>query len=86
MYKAGFATTQEAYELGFDAFFAALDKAEAVLSQSRYLTGDRLTLADVRIFPTLIRLDVLYNGVFKLNLKVSLPSVSFFLSLLLSHR
>ena len=67
VYKAGFATRQEAYEDAFDALFAALDRLDALLSDQRYLVGDRLTEADWRLFTTLIRFDAVYVGHFKCN-------------------
>ncbi len=67
VYKAGFATTQAAYEEAFAALFAALDELEARLAGSRYLVGDRLTEADWRLFTTLVRFDPVYVGHFKCN-------------------
>jgi putative glutathione S-transferase len=67
VYRAGFATTQEAYEEAATGVFAALDKIEARLATSRYLAGSRLTEADVRLFTTLIRFDPVYHGHFKCN-------------------
>ena len=69
VYRCGFATTQEAYERAFDALFAALDEMEARLDRSRYLVGDRITEADWRLFPTLVRFDAVYVGHFKCNLR-----------------
>jgi putative glutathione S-transferase len=69
VYRAGFATTQEAYEEAATAVFAALDTLEARLATRRYLTGKRLTEADVRLFTTLIRFDPVYHGHFKCNLR-----------------
>ena len=69
VYRAGFATTQEAYEEAATAVFAALDKIERQLSTHRYLTGSQLTEADVRLFTTLIRFDPVYHGHFKCNLR-----------------
>ena len=69
VYRCGFATTQEAYDEAFDGLFAHLEKAEAILSTSRYLTGSRLTLADIRLFTTLLRFDAVYYVHFKTNLK-----------------
>jgi len=68
VYRAGFATTQEAYEEAATSLFAALDKLEGRLSTRRYLTGDRFTEADIRLFTTLIRFDPVYHGHFKCNL------------------
>lgn len=67
VYRAGFATTQEAYEEAATAVFAALDKVEARLATHRYLAGSRLTEADIRLFTTLIRFDPVYHGHFKCN-------------------
>jgi len=69
VYRCGFATTQEAYESAFDALFSALDELEARLDRSRYLAGDRITEADWRLFPTLVRFDAVYYGHFKCNLR-----------------
>ena len=69
VYKAGFATTQDAYEEAFDALFATLDDLEALLGQQRWLAGDRLTEADWRLFTTLLRFDAVYHGHFKCNLR-----------------
>lgn len=67
VYRAGFATTAEAYEEAFDKVFACLDKVEAHLTQSDYLVGESLTEADIRLFTTLIRFDAVYVGHFKCN-------------------
>ena len=67
VYRAGFATTQEAYEEAATALFAALDKLEGRLATRRYLTGSRLTEADIRLFTSLIRFDPVYHGHFKCN-------------------
>lgn len=69
VYKAGFATTQEAYEAGVLPLFKSLDWLEDRLSQSRYLMGDRLTEADWRLWTTLIRFDPVYHLHFKCNRK-----------------
>lgn len=69
VYRAGFATTQQAYEEAFYELFAALDKLEERLSGQRYLTGDRITEADWRLFTTLVRFDPVYVGHFKCNLR-----------------
>lgn len=69
VYKSGFATSQEAYELAYDALFQALDALEDKLSEQKYLLGDTLTEADWRLFTTLIRFDAVYHGHFKCNLK-----------------
>jgi len=67
VYRAGFATTQEAYEEAFDALFATLDALEYRLARRRYLTGGRPTEADWRLFTTLLRFDPVYVGHFKCN-------------------
>lgn len=69
VYRCGFATTQQAYELAFDRLFSELDKVEKTLSTQRYLTGNQLTEADWRLFTTLIRFDAVYVGHFKCNLQ-----------------
>lgn len=69
VYKAGFATTQEAYEEAVVPLFDSLDWLEAILSTRRYLTGDTITEADWRLFTTLVRFDPVYVGHFKCNLK-----------------
>lgn len=69
VYRAGFASTQEAYQTAAWEVFATLDAIDACLSQSRYLTGDRITEADLRLFPTLARFDVAYHYAFRCNLK-----------------
>jgi putative glutathione S-transferase len=68
VYRCGFARTQEAYEDAFHPLFEHLDRAEARLDRHRYLVGDRITLADVRLFPTLARFDAVYFSHFKCNL------------------
>jgi glutathionyl-hydroquinone reductase len=67
VYRAGFATTQAAYELAFRSLFDALDEIEQRLSRQRYLAGNTLTEADWRLFCTLIRFDAVYYAHFKCN-------------------
>ncbi|WP_019028671.1 glutathione S-transferase family protein [Colwellia piezophila] len=67
VYKAGFATTQEAYNDAYHSLFDSLDWLEARLSKQRYLVGDNITEADWRLFTTLIRFDAVYHGHFKCN-------------------
>lgn len=69
VYRSGFATTQEAYTKAVTELFGALDQLEARLSHQRYLVGQQLTEADVRLFTTLIRFDAVYVGHFKCNLR-----------------
>ncbi|MDP4529473.1 glutathione S-transferase family protein [Alkalimonas delamerensis] len=81
VYKAGFATSQDAYQEAFEALFKALDKAEQLLTDQRFLTGDYLTEADWRLFTTLIRFDAVYVGHFKCNLRriADYPALSHYL-------
>lgn len=67
VYRAGFATSQQAYEEAFDALFETLDELDALLARQRYLVGNRLTEADWRLFTTLVRFDPVYVGHFKCN-------------------
>jgi putative glutathione S-transferase len=67
VYKAGFATTQAAYNTAYDALFESLDWLEDHLSKNRYLVGEQVTEADWRLFTTLIRFDAVYFGHFKCN-------------------
>ncbi|WOS61726.1 glutathione S-transferase family protein [Sinorhizobium fredii] len=69
VYKAGFATRQEAYAESVTALFAILDELESRLASQRYLFGDRLTEADWRLFTTLLRFDPVYVGHFKCNIR-----------------
>lgn len=69
VYRAGFATSQQAYEQAFDEVFAELDRLELLLGANRYLAGEYLTEADIRLFTTLIRFDAVYYGHFKCNLR-----------------
>ena len=87
VYKAGFATTQEAYEEAIIPLFDTLDWLEGRLSASRYLTGSTITEADWRLFTTLVRFDPVYVGHFKCNLKriVDYPSLSGYVRDLYQH-
>jgi putative glutathione S-transferase len=67
VYRAGFATTQAAYEQAFRNVFDALDEIEQILSRQRYLVGPAITEADWRLFCTLIRFDAVYYSHFKCN-------------------
>ena len=69
VYKAGFATSQAAYDDAVANLFAELDRLEDLLSARRYLAGDRITEADWRLFPTLVRFDPVYVGHFKCNVR-----------------
>ena len=69
VYKAGFATSQESYNEEVTRIFEVLDEVEEILATNRYLTGDRVTEADWRFLPTLLRFDPVYVGHFKCNLR-----------------
>lgn len=69
VYKSGFAKTQQAYEDAVTTLFKELDEIDAHLEGKDYLVGDRLTEADIRLWPTLIRFDIVYVTHFKCNLK-----------------
>ena len=69
VYRCGFATKQAAYSRAFKELFTALDRAEEILANSRYLAGSDLTEADVRLFTTLVRFDAVYVTHFKCNLR-----------------
>ncbi|MGH8933219.1 MAG: glutathione S-transferase family protein [Egibacteraceae bacterium] len=67
VYRCGFANTQEAYDKAYRRLFARLDWLIARLERQRYLVGDTITEADVRLFTTLVRFDAVYHGHFKCN-------------------
>jgi putative glutathione S-transferase len=67
VYKCGFAGSQKSYERAYDALFSRLDWLEDRLSRQRYLVGDTITEADIRLFTTLARFDAVYHGHFKCN-------------------
>jgi len=67
VYRAGFAGTQTAYDEAVAELFDALERYDDLLADQRYLAGDRLTLADLRLFPTLVRFDEVYHTHFKCN-------------------
>ncbi len=69
-YKAGFSNSQAAYEVAYDRLFAALDALDERLADRRFLTGDTLTEADVRLLPTIFRFDPIYYTRFRLNHKM----------------
>jgi glutathionyl-hydroquinone reductase len=81
VYRAGFATAQEAYEEAFHAMFGALDELERRLSRQRYLVGGDITEADWRLFTTLVRFDAVYYSHFKCNLRriIDYPNLSNYL-------
>lgn len=87
VYRAGFATTQAAYDEAVTDVFKALDQLEHILSSQRYLVGARLTEADWRLFTTLVRFDAVYVGHFKCNIKriVDYPALSNYLRDLYQH-
>jgi putative glutathione S-transferase len=67
VYRCGFASSQEAYEEAYAALWTRLDVLEERLARRRYLVGDALTEADIRLFTTLVRFDAVYHGHFKAN-------------------
>ncbi|WP_410621145.1 glutathione S-transferase family protein [Amycolatopsis sp. cmx-8-4] len=67
VYQCGFARSQEAYEHSYNKLFARLDWLSERLADQRYLVGDTITEADVRLFTTLVRFDAVYHGHFKCN-------------------
>ncbi len=69
VYRAGFATTQEAYEAALHPLFDTLDWLEERLARRNFLLGEQLTEADIRLFTTLVRFDAVYHGHFKCNLR-----------------
>jgi putative glutathione S-transferase len=81
VYRAGFATSQAAYEEAFRALFAVLDEVEQRLSRQRYLVGKDITEADWRLFTTLVRFDAVYYSHFKCNLRriIDYPNLSNYL-------
>lgn len=78
VYRAGFATSQGAYEQAYDELFAELDALEARLGENRYLVGEHLTEADIRLFTTIVRFDAVYYSHFKCNMRriVDYPNLS----------
>jgi putative glutathione S-transferase len=87
VYKAGFATTQDAYEEACRALFDELDSLEARLSTQRYLVGSQITEADWRLFTTLVRFDAVYFGHFKCNIRriADYPALQNYLRELYQH-
>ncbi len=69
VYRAGFATTQEAYNEAVNNLFSSIEALEVLLGNQRYIAGDVITEADWRLFTTLVRFDAVYYGHFKCNLK-----------------
>ena len=67
VYRAGFASSQEAYDEAVGPVFETLDRMDALLAGRRYLAGSQHTLADWRAFPTLMRFDLVYHGLFRCN-------------------
>jgi len=84
VYKAGFASTQSAYEEAFKALFDSLDWLEGLLGETPYLAGDAITEADWRLFTTLVRFDAVYVGHFKCNRQriADYPNLSHYLKAL----
>ena len=78
VYKTGFARTQESYDIAVSKLFDTLDELDAVLANSKFLTGDLFNEADLRLIPTLLRFDLVYVTHFKCNLKriIDYPNLS----------
>ena len=68
-YKAGFSSNQDVYETAYKTFFQAMDKLDSTLSENKFLVGDTVTEADLRLFPPIFRFDPVYYSRFKLNHK-----------------
>lgn len=87
VYKAGFATTQAAYEDAVGVLFRRLDALEDHLSRHSHLVGDTLTEADIRLFTTLVRFDPVYVGHFKCNIRriADYPNLFNFMKALYQH-
>jgi putative glutathione S-transferase len=87
VYRAGFATTQSAYETAVSEVFATLDWLEDRLKRQRYLVGQSLSEADIRLFTTLVRFDPVYHGHFKCNIRalVDYPALWAYTRDLFSH-
>lgn len=88
VYRCGFATSQKAYERAFDRLFETLQNLEQRLGQQRYLIGDRITEADWRLLPTLLRFDPVYVGHFKCNLRriADFPNLDNYMRDLYQHK
>jgi len=88
VYKAGFATSQQAYEEAVLPLFETLDMLEQRLAHQRYLVGDQITEADWRLFVTLVRFDAVYVGHFKCNIRRidDYPNLSNYLRELYQHQ
>ena len=88
VYRCGFARTQEAYDVAFEELFDTLDWLDARLADTRFLVGAEPTLADWRLFPTLVRFDPVYVGHFKCNKRriADYPNLSGYLRDLYSVR
>ncbi len=86
VYRAGFATTQAAYEEAYHGVFALLDELEQHLESRKFLVAGRLTEGDIRLFVTLVRFDVAYYGLFKCNRKriADYPALTAYLSRMLA--
>lgn len=67
VYRCGFATSQKAYDKAIDELTESFDRVEDILSRQRFIAGDRFTLADIRLFVTLLRFDEVYVVYFKTN-------------------
>ena len=86
VYKAGFATSQKAYEAAVHPLFETLDLLDHRLAAQRFLTGDTMTEADIRLVTTLLRFDIVYVGHFKCNIRriADYPALSAYLEDMMS--
>jgi len=85
VYRAGFASSQQAYGEAIDEIFARLEQLETLFQQHKYAVGNQLTESDIRLFVTLVRFDVAYHGLFKTNIKAiaDYPALTAYLKRLL---
>ena len=77
MYRCGFSKSQEAYDIAIDELTKAFDRVDKILQKQKYIAGDELTEADIRLFSTLLRFDEVYVVYFKTNTRTvaSTPSI-----------
>eukprot|EP00924_Labyrinthula_sp_SR-Ha-C_P011458 snap_masked-scaffold_46-processed-gene-1.61-mRNA-1 protein AED:0.23 eAED:0.23 QI:0/-1/0/1/-1/1/1/0/193 len=88
VYRCGFASTQEAYNEAYEAHWKGMDEIEKLLGERKFLTGDKITLSDIRLFVTLIRYDLVYYSRFKTSRDMikDLPNMYRYLKELYNYR